>query len=248
MDTWDAVLAAVLKCLDEYEEQGCPDPYFRGHSNASWKLLPEFIRRRLTYEEEDRLYARFCALGSHLFPPDFTSWDILFLMRHHGIPTRLLDWTESFAIALYFAVIPAESDCAVWILNPYRLNKRAIRCEDVYNLNTEFPDGYDRYFLKRTRIRSAFCPGVLAVEGSSRVARMQSQRSAFTLHRDPNLEIDKRYPDALRRIVIPSGLLNEARRFLALAGVSEFDVFPDLDGLGRYLRISELGEHILPGG
>ena len=43
----------------------------------------------------------------------------LSLMRHYGIPTRLLDWTHSFLVAAYFAVDDADKarDCAIWALD-----------------------------------------------------------------------------------------------------------------------------------
>jgi len=248
MHTWADILTAVSHCIETYGEQGCPDPYFRGHSEAHWELLPELARRQLGYQEEDRLYCRFRALGSHLFPPDFTSWDVLFLMRHHRIPTRLLDWTESFAVALYFATVPARGDCAVWILNPYALNKRTCKEEIVHNLNSDYRDGYDHYFLRGERKKPSFPAPILAVEGSSRVVRMASQRSAFTLHANTHLRLDHSYPSVASKITIPEHLLPEARDFLNLSGVNEFSVYPDLDGLGRYLRVSELTDRLPPGG
>jgi len=247
MDTWEEILASVNRCLGSLAEQGCPDPYFRGHSDARWKLLPQLARRGFGYQEEVRLYCRFRALGSHLFPPDFSSWDVLFLMRHHGIPTRLLDWTESFAIALYFAISGGRSDCAVWVLNPYALNKRTHRDESVENLNSDYPRGYADHFLRGLTRRPRFPAAVLAVEGSSRVARMQSQRSAFTLHRDLSIEIDQKHPAVVTKITIPQSLIPEARRFLHLSGINQFSVFPDLDGLAKYLEASELDEELGPG-
>lgn len=56
---------------------------------------------------------------------DRASW--LTLMQHYGLPTRLLDWSESPLVALYFALSSdedAKADAAVWVLNPMKLNKK----------------------------------------------------------------------------------------------------------------------------
>jgi len=55
-------------------------------------------------------------------------WDWIFLMQHYRAPTRLLDWSESPLVALYFALVDKlqeDSDGALWCMDPIALNRIA---------------------------------------------------------------------------------------------------------------------------
>jgi len=241
MREWNPVFSRVASHLRRLERHGCPDPFFRGHSDSTWKLLPEYGRLSLDRSIEDRLFAIFRSSGSYLLPVGSTSWDILFSMRHHGLPTRLLDWSESFAVALYFALRDATTRAAVWILNPYELNKATIKYEAVPNLNDEYPSGYDSYFIDEGHENfKKFPAAIVAVEGSRAIARMQWQRSVFTLHKNTKQPLEKLHPTAVTKIFIPQEVIPAAKEFLRIAGMNEFAAFPGLDGLARHLRETEL--------
>ena len=104
--------------------------FFRGHADDAYKLIPSLFRQRdKTVEEllklERRMFFEFRARARQLYGADQSDWDVLFHMQHHGVPTRLLDWTSVFGVALYFALLaPADTKRrpCVWMMNPYALN------------------------------------------------------------------------------------------------------------------------------
>ncbi len=112
---------------------------FRGQSNAEWDLKTSLERAagRLSIDyykipEIEKGLIRKFQREAYLYikhPPDdndVMQW--LALMQHHGAPTRLLDWTYSFLIAVYFALEHAEpdSECAVWVIDYDWLRERGL--------------------------------------------------------------------------------------------------------------------------
>jgi hypothetical protein len=103
--------------------------WFRGHAKANWTLLPGIMRSRSGLSEASSL-ARFKQSAAMLTDRSPSSaFDWTFLMQHYGVPTRLLDWTESPLVALFFAVDTfakhRNADAAVWCLKPTALNRNA---------------------------------------------------------------------------------------------------------------------------
>ncbi len=77
----------------------------------------------------------------------------MFLMQHYGVPTRLLDWTESPLTALYFAITNEDynkSDSALWMLKPIELNKKA----NIRTNEKNFIPSFDDEYLKNYNIQN----------------------------------------------------------------------------------------------
>lgn len=75
--------------------------WYRGHSSVHYKLLPTLLRHKLGLRHERNLYAVFRKKGEPFLLKGINSWSVLAIMQHHGVPTRLLDWTESIDVALF---------------------------------------------------------------------------------------------------------------------------------------------------
>jgi hypothetical protein len=133
-EAWADFLRSVdseRKALAFEEGEDC---FFRGHRESSWSLLPTLLRHcrdnNLKAPPDIRnleasLYFEFRSRARELHDHSLSQWDILFSMRHHGLATRLLDWTTVLGVAVFFALREAtkESTPCVWLLNPYALNQ-----------------------------------------------------------------------------------------------------------------------------
>ena len=199
--------------------------------------MPSIGREKRNPSLENRLYYSFSCYGGPLLPQSHDSWDVLFLMQHHGLPTRLLDWTETFSIALYFALKDAADEAAVWILNPYALNQRSKHGFVIKHPRSDYEFSYWDYFIFEGE---KFPQPVAAISAPRITGRITAQTSVFTLHRDLKKGLERIAPRCLDKVVIPRDAFDEATCFLKLAGVTEFSLFPDLDGLARHLHRTQV--------
>jgi len=102
MGNWDefaAFMGAVQDAKDILELRPHQECFFRGHLHTGYKLLPSLFRQGNRTDEaywklERRMFFEFRTRARQLYEADHTDWDVLFHMQHHGVPTRLLDWTS----------------------------------------------------------------------------------------------------------------------------------------------------------
>ncbi|MCH5250689.1 MAG: FRG domain-containing protein [Lachnospiraceae bacterium] len=121
--------------ITQHDNEGHPYlQWYRGHADKEWELIPK-VQRNFAGSEEDlfrreRYYtndfqARASVFKSPALPIDeYANW--LTLMQHYGLPTRLLDWSRSPLVALYFAVSDksqCDKDGCIWMLTPGKLNE-----------------------------------------------------------------------------------------------------------------------------
>jgi hypothetical protein len=220
--------------------------FFRGQNRASYNLIPGLGRVHVKNlaEIENLLYYDFVQYGGHLIQPYKNTWDVLYLMQHHGIPTRLLDWSESLLTALYFSIKDSISseDSAIWILDPYDLNHSSNNMEFISYFDVDFPKGYYNYFVDEMYPEyGQFPKTIIAIGINPPNARIVAQKGAFTFHNPEDLKnpLEILFPQTVKKIVIERELFESAKKFLFVSGFNEFTMFPDLDGLSRYIRDRE---------
>jgi hypothetical protein len=158
----------------------------------------------------------------------------------------LLDWTEVLFVAAHFAVAyrtGAEKEPPrVWVMNPYVWNERNHPSE-VRDLQWPQYFGWDEelkqyYGYGEILVDAAGVdwPNPVAFYPPQRDARLSAQRGYFTIHGTDPRPLEEIAPELLVSIDLTPRCVREAERQLELAGINEFSLFPDLEGLSRYLK------------
>jgi hypothetical protein len=223
------------------------DYAFRGRDDARDDLATSLVRLRGDAATLERhLFRNFRKYAGVEAVPADSTWNWLALGQHHGLPTRLLDWTYSPYVALHFVTANLErydGDGVVWCADYVQAHRRApaelrrLLEEEGANLfNTEMLD-------RAARDLDGF--GALDdddflvfVEPPSFDERIVNQYALFSLASSPTRSPDEwlaRHPDLARRIVVPAELKWEVRDKLDQANITERVLFPGLDGLSRWV-------------
>lgn len=239
--TWLGFIDAIRQAR---EELGCPkETWYRGVTSHRYRLYPSLLRpradcrvhhERSIFEEADGV-----AFGNE---SPTNSWERLVLLQHHGTPTRLLDWTEVFAVALYFALgglnpVDGSGTSAVWILNPFKLAQRTRGSNDktigMFHRQPKF-DYYENFICDDKPVwpYSASMP----FRPPKLTPRVRSQRAFFTVHGTDCRPIDAVSRECVRQVRLFPEAIEPARQFLELAGIDHLAVFPDQDGFNKRLK------------
>lgn len=228
---WEEVLAEVRR---KREELGNGEIWYRGHASAAWELRPAIVRARRGREREIELYDMFVRHAPRVLRERRdTDWENLFEMQHYGFPTRLLDWTEAFAVALFFALSEEHEQSTIFLLEPRRLNA-ASGLDRLVVTEKVAPD--DLHATIFSDPEPNHLP--LAVKAPFQNDRMFAQRAVFTIFRNDSRPLDQSCPDAVRRVDFGADARPGAIEFLQMANVDWRSVFPDISGFAQYVRKS----------
>jgi hypothetical protein len=188
-----------------YVQKGGPFIY-RGVRDADFKLVPKVGRfRRYTKRSERDILYQFKRYARVLLEHDIKNdWELLAAAQHHGLPTRLLDWTSNPLVAAFFATEGQdETDRAIYVLNAF-------------------------WIVDTTKYRSPLQVRDVGVFQPGHITgRIAAQAGHFTIHPRPAEPLDRRTID---KLIIPKRLRRAFQFMLHNYGIHRGTLFPDLDG------------------
>ena len=181
---------------------------FRGVTSTRHRLVPKIGRPPLSPVHEKEMFEEFKRVSRVYLPTTvLNDWELLFIAQHHGLPTRLLDWTRNPLVAAFFAVErESKRDGAIYILEAH------------YTIDTAKET--DPFAIKEDAV---VAPPHVA-------ARIRSQAGMFTVHPWP---AHPYMPPGIFRVIIPSNQRPEFKKRLHQLGTHSGSIMPDLDGAAK---------------
>jgi hypothetical protein len=224
------------------------DYVYRGVANEAWKLETSLFRLGGPIVDIEkpllRNFRKYADPGS--FPSD-KLWFTLAAAQHHGLPTRLLDWTTTPKVALHFATAEEkfyDRDAAIWCIDVVEVQKvlpptlhEVLSQEYAYLFSVEMLE-----FIETLADFDALGKDenfVLFFEPPSFDARITNQGAIMSILSGADISLSDflvNHSHLYHRIIIPKELKWEIRDKLDQDNVTERILFPGLDGLSRWLK------------
>jgi len=234
--TWAEFLSQIREARAEL---GNSTPWYRGHAQESYQLLPSLLRHPRGLEKERDLFNEYERSAAFIQGEGKSEWQMLHDMQHYGIPTRLLDWTEVLGIAIAFALYDSGDDnldSAIFLLNPIALNTLS-GVSGIRRPENDPNFGYKSIYWEGRPFYPNF---PIAIDGALHNSRLRSQNGTFTVHGLDSKPLDAQVPNCLRKVVLSAAVKPEAREFLEHANLNAFSIYPDIVGMARHIQRKHL--------
>lgn len=220
---------------------------FRGLSENSYALSTTLMRLGGPYAQlEHHLLRNFVKYAHRDVVANDAFWHWLSVAQHHGLPTRLLDWTHSPLVALHFATANTQKydqDGVVWSIN-YEQGHQYLPEPMRRQLALEGANTFTVELLQRVAPTATDLSGMseepflMFFEPPSMDDRIVNQFALFSVMSEADLGVEawaELHPDCCRKIIIPGDIKWEIRDKLDQCNLTERVLFPGLDGLGQWL-------------
>lgn len=206
--------------------------WFRGHENLSFSLTPSALRYSAYSNRTKALhlmadFKRIAAIKLSRPPSPDNELEWALIAQHHGLPTRLLDWTESATTALYFACLRDDQDGLVFILNPVDLNRLTYPTKPRVLDPQQDRNAIISYLrMSGKQVPRGRLP--IAINPVWNSERLIMQKGVFTLHGN-RFSLDGGGIPSLVGIPILQQSKKRLRSELERVGVDEMTLFPELE-------------------
>lgn len=248
IDSWREFDEAVSSASSEGAQVGRAHSslVFRGLARSSYSNRHSLARLGTDYPELERHLIRNFRKYAHRERPGPTLWDWLSLAQHHGLPTRLLDWTFSPFIAAHFATATSpEEEAVVWAVDcagahdllPDDL-RGSLHQEGATVFTTELLAEHAANLEDLSRL-GASEPYLLFFEPPSLDDRIVNQSAVLSTLSDGTASMDgwlETHADCCHCWRLSPDAKAEIRERLDQANVTERVLMPGLDGLATWLR------------
>jgi hypothetical protein len=223
---------------------------FRGMSDESHKLVTGLMRLGGPYRNlEKHLLRNFTKYAHKSVVERDSLWHWLSVAQHHGLPTRLLDWTYSPAVAMHFATCDLsryDVDGAIWKVDYAKSHavlpkkvRRALEREGAHIFTVEMLSETVKRLSDLDDLSSAKSDFAIFFEPPSLDDRIVNQFAYFSVLTRADLAMDDwmaSNPGVWTKVIIPRDLKWEIRDKLDQSNVTERVLFPGLDGLSQWLK------------
>ena len=227
----------LLVANKELQKEWNGEIWWRGQSSDSYLLTPGVSRINRGVRAEQNLSLRFRQYAQTRYEKcplqdDFCSW--LFLAQHYGLPSRLLDWSESPLVSLFFAAdANPDLNASLYALHPREMNKVVNNDPTLVPVtSTPANELFQGAFDDRIKLDKT-----IAILSHELDARMLAQQSTFTLHgTDADLLKLPELKSVIRAFNVPAESKEQITSELASLGIRRRTLFPDLENLASDLK------------
>lgn len=187
---------------------------FRGQSDLSWPVIPKAGRHPYRERNDLEYLSSWKRKACEYIPKSpTTEWEWMAIAQHHGLPTRLLDWSYNPLVAAFFACLShPEKDAAIYCLKP-------------------------KFYITSEILKPGKLKNIAKYKPNTVASRIGRQSGLFTAHPDPEVDLSKALQegDELVSHTITAAYKRQMLFDLNHYGINRLTLMGDLDGLSAHM-------------